>query len=226
MYDGSVVSYKNERAIVSHFQTTQLVEMSLQRLRNGESSAVDDLLACARRRLTELARQMLRDFSVVKRWDDENDIFQEVSIRLVPAIVTKSPESPEHFFKLAAKIMRQLLIDLARRYRGSQNHAAHHATQGPVQEGQPNPLEFGQSTWDPQALMQWTAIHETAERLPAELRDVFDLVFYNGLSRGEVQAALKLDLKTIRKRWMLAQIEIQKAIEKTQTEDSPSHDGN
>jgi hypothetical protein len=42
----------------------------LDRLAAGDRAARDECLQAASRRLTHLARQMLRDFATVRRWAD------------------------------------------------------------------------------------------------------------------------------------------------------------
>jgi RNA polymerase sigma factor (sigma-70 family) len=202
--------------MTEHEFTTELVENWLSRLRHGDHGAVNELIASAQRRMSRIAQQMLSSFPAVARWEDADDIVQEASLRLTVVLEQTPPTDAKHFFRLAARIMRRHLIDFARRYRGPQSHAAHHATQGrqrDEQRAEPAPMNVAVDTHDPQTLAQWTLLHERAHELPEELREVFDLMFYNGLKQVEVQQTLGLDAKTIRKRWLLARLSLQQSLD-------------
>ena len=48
--------------------------------------------------------------------------------------------------------------------------------------------ELADTTHDPDRLAAWTDFHREVEALPAEEREVFDLLFYQGLSQAEAAA--------------------------------------
>src|SRR5437763_5197170 len=101
----------------------------LARLRAGDPTARDDLLAFATARLERLARGLLRgSFGRVGRWVDTGDVFQNAAVRLWRALAGVAPESPLHFHRLAARLVRLELIDLARQFFGPRGLGAHHET--------------------------------------------------------------------------------------------------
>jgi RNA polymerase sigma factor (sigma-70 family) len=50
-------------------------------------------------------------------------------------------------------------------------------------------------------LDRWQALHEAAESLPADQREVFGLRFYHGWSNDEVAHTLNVSTKTVTRLW-------------------------
>src|SRR4051812_2773182 len=95
-------------------QTTPQLERCLARLRDGDASAVDDLIAYAYRRLERLAHNRLRAFPGVRRWEDPGDVLHRAMGRFPRARREVAPATVGAFFALAATHIRRQLIDLAR----------------------------------------------------------------------------------------------------------------
>ena len=100
----------------------------LDRLRAGDDQARGSLITHASQRLQNLATRMLKDFPSVARWEQTDDVFQNALLRLWHALRDTPPETEQHFFNLAAAVIRRELIDLSRRYRGPEGIGANHAT--------------------------------------------------------------------------------------------------
>ena len=49
-------------------------------------------------------------------------------------------------------------------------------------------------------LDRWTALHEAAERLPVEEREVFGLTFYHGWTQQQIGELFGVDERTVRRR--------------------------
>jgi DNA-directed RNA polymerase specialized sigma24 family protein len=62
------------------------IQRCMDRLRAGDVSARDELLARASARLTRLTRKMLRDFPGVHRWEETDDVLQNAVVRLCRAL--------------------------------------------------------------------------------------------------------------------------------------------
>ena len=106
------------------------IQLRLDRLRSGDESARDELLDITRVRLGRLARKMLQGYPGVRRWEQTDDILQNVALRLCRALKTIRPESVHGFVRLAALQIRRELIDLARHYDGPEGCGRHHAQPG------------------------------------------------------------------------------------------------
>jgi DNA-directed RNA polymerase specialized sigma24 family protein len=68
------------------------------------------------------------------------------------------------------------------------------------------------STLDGEKLRRWTEFHEAAGRLPDDLRAVFDLLWYQGLSQSEAAALLGIAVRTVKLRWMKARLLVQQPL--------------
>jgi RNA polymerase sigma factor (sigma-70 family) len=138
--------------------------------------------------VARLARKMLKGYPRVARWEQTDDVLQNALIRLDRALKTVTPPTARDFFRLAAAQVRRELIDLARRYYGPEGQGAHHSTRpgtGKADAASDHRREPAESTYDPGRLAAWTEFHRRIEELPQENRELFDLLWYQGLSQPE-----------------------------------------
>jgi RNA polymerase sigma factor (sigma-70 family) len=186
----------------------------LDKLRDGDDSARSALLECACERLTRLARKMLKGFPQVHRWEQTDDVVQNALMRLRRALETTSPVSVRSFVNLAAVQIRRELIDLARHYDGPNGMGAHHKNQVLTDGSGESPLEriAAADTNDPGRFEAWTRFHRSVESLNDEDREVFDLLWYQGLTQGEAAEVLGLSEKTINRRWVAARMRLGMAL--------------
>jgi RNA polymerase sigma-70 factor (ECF subfamily) len=56
------------------------------------------------------------------------------------------------------------------------------------------------------------AFHEAVERMPVEEREVFDLLWYQGMTHGQAAKALGVATKTVQRRWASARLLLQDAL--------------
>ncbi len=168
----------------------------------------DELLVCVSERLTRLTRRMLRDFPGVHRWEQTDDVLQNALLRLCRALAEVQPPTVADFFRLATAQIRRELIDMARRYSGAHGLGANLAGSSPAEQvaaASPNPPD---TTRDPDHLAAWTDFHCAAEALPEQEREVFDLLFYQGLSQADAAEALGVSEVTVKRRWRSARMEL------------------
>ena len=109
------------------------VQQCLVRLQQGDAAAREELLQGACRRLTDLARTMLRGYRRLKRWEETDDVLQGALVRLDRMLREITPATPRDFYRLATTQIRRELIDLARRYFGPTGLGSN--LEGQVQEG-------------------------------------------------------------------------------------------
>lgn len=188
------------------------IQGCIDRLRSGDESARDELLAHAAERLTRLTRKMLRDFPGVHRWEQTDDVLQNAALRLCRALAEVRPSTSADFFRLAAAQVRRELLDMARRYSGAHGLGANHASlagrgpaSGTASGAGPHPSD---TTYDPDRLAAWSDFHREAEALPEEEREAFDLLFYQGLSQAEAAEVLGISERTIKRRWQSARLRL------------------
>src|SRR5262249_5928813 len=103
------------------------------------------------------------------------------------------------------------LIDLARRYQGSEGLGAHHHTDGTDPAGRLD--EIPDRSGKPETIEGWVAFHEAVERLPEEERQVVELLWYNGLTHEQAAEPLGVATKTVQRRWASARLALRDALQ-------------
>ena len=194
-------------------KTAQL-QRCLDRLRDGDAAARAELLDTACARVTRLAHKMLRRYPRVRRWEETDDVVQNVVLRLHRALEQIQPATVRDFLRLAALNIRRELLDLVKHYYGPEGAGAHHATTpAPKDDTHPDPgREPAGRTHDPERLAAWAEFHRQVEALPADEREVFDLLWYEGLSQTEAAELLGVSERTVQRRWQAARLALYDAL--------------
>jgi len=193
---------------------TLLIQVYLDRLRDGDETARGALLQCASERLRSLARRMLRAYPRVHRWEETDDVLQNAALRLHRTLGEIAPATPRDFFRVAALNIRRELLDLAKHYFGPLGHGAQHASwgSGDSSAGAPAPADRGDLSTEPSRLAAWGEFHEQIGALPDEEREVFDLLWYQGLNQAEAAELLGVSERTIKRRWQAARLRLHEAL--------------
>jgi RNA polymerase sigma-70 factor (ECF subfamily) len=174
-------------------------QLLLDRLQAGDRSAKDELIGHSCERLKSLARNMMKSFGRLYRWEEIDDVFQGAMLRLHRSLEDVKPESVQRFFALAATQIRRTLIDLARQ---------HYGPEGPGGYRHVNIAAFD----EPANPEQWVEFYELLDTLPDEERVVVDLLWFEGLTQVEAAIALGVNERTIRRRWYSARYLLHKAL--------------
>lgn len=187
-------------------RTTSL-ERRIAALSSGDeyaaSKARAELAELAIDRMRALAHRMLVGAARVHRWEETDDVVQGALLRLHRALVAVVPKDAQHFFRLAALQVRRELIDLARRHSNPESFAARHETNSfpEVNDGQRVDQAPDQMADTADGIADWSRFHEVAAALPDELREMFDMVWYLGLSQDEIAHLHNCSPRTVRRRW-------------------------
>ena len=193
------------------------IQACLNRIRRGDEAARGELLDCACERLRNLARKILKGYPNVRRWEQTDDVLQNAALRLLRTLQQLPVQTALDFFRLAALNIRRELLDLARHYYGPQGQGAHHATWGPG-ESSTTRSDSGLAaptapSHDPARLAAWGEFHERIAALPDEEREVFDLLWYQGLSQAEAAELLNVSERTVKRRWQAARLKLHEAMQ-------------
>jgi RNA polymerase sigma factor (sigma-70 family) len=193
------------------------IQACLDRIRGGDEAARGELLGCACERLRHLARKMLKGYPNVHRWEQTDDVLQNATIRLHRALQQLNVQTPLDFFRLAALNIRRELLDMAKHYYGPQGQGAHYATWrsggSSTTCSDSGPAAPPDSSDDPARLAAWGEFHRQIGALPDEEREVFDLLWYQGLSQAEAAELLNVSERTIKRRWQAARLKLHEALE-------------
>jgi RNA polymerase sigma factor (sigma-70 family) len=196
---------------------TAHVQACLDRLRAGDEAARGELLDAACERLRNLARKMLKGYPNVRRWEQTDDVLQNAALRLYRTLQQLPVQTSLDFFRLAALNIRRELLDLVKHHYGPQGQGAHHATWGsgdlPTSHSDSGLAAPHDPSDDPARLAAWGEFHEQIGSLPDEEREVFDLLWYQGLSQAEAAELLRVSERTIKRRWQAARLKLHDALE-------------
>ena len=167
----------------------------LRRLGDGDADARAELIERCQDRLRLRVSQMLARFPGVRRLEATSDVMQEVLIELSGALGQVTPRDTRHFLGLAGQQIRWKLLDLARRAAGA------HCSLNELRSD-----DAGTITSDPARLAQWAEVHAYIQALPATERELFDLIFYQGIPQPAVADILGLPYRTLKRRWQDARL--------------------
>lgn len=185
------------------------VSLLIDRVRAGDDKARLQLIEHAGERLRRLVAQQMRRFPAVARWEQTDDVWQAVLIRLSKALRDVPLTDAKHFFSLASLQIRRELMDLKRKHHGPEGVGAHHASvarSGDSSAGA-GPEAKGRER-SPQTIAEWGELHGLVNQLEPELRDVVDLLWYQGLEQEEAASLLGVSSKTVNRRWREARIRL------------------
>ena len=192
------------------FESTTEIQARLDRVRAGDGSGTPRALIARRGSAAPPARRMSQGYPGVARWEQGEDVAQNALIRLDRALRAVTPPTARDFFRLAAAQVRRELIDLARHYYGPRGLGAHHATRTGG-EGSPDPamdLSVPDTTNDPGRLAAWGEFHRAVESLGEADRELFDLLWYQGLTQAEAAGILGVTERTVNSRWLAARVRL------------------
>jgi RNA polymerase sigma-70 factor (ECF subfamily) len=189
---------------VSSFRTADL-EQLLERLRQGDEGARQELIAGSYERLRLLARRMLRrDFPRLERLHESTSVVHRCALRLLQALDKVRPAGVRDFFNLAARQMRWVLLDLSRQgipaIKGLQA-----VGDDSSKSGRGEPVDRAE---DADSLNAWASFHGKVADLPDEEREVFELLWYHGLTQAETAQLLKLHPREVSRRWLRARVKL------------------
>jgi RNA polymerase sigma-70 factor (ECF subfamily) len=202
--------------------TTTRLQRWIDRIQAGDASARDELIAHFEQRLRHLARRQLKGFPGVRRWEQTDDVFVNASVRLLRTLEKVRPASVSSFLNLASEHIRRELIDLYRHHCGPHRHGAHHATTKPPSdgnEGGPPAHDRADVTWEPAREARWAELHEKVAALPQTEREVFGLLWYQGLTQEEAAAVLNVSRRSVIRHWQAAQLRLREALRSSPLDD-------
>jgi RNA polymerase sigma-70 factor (ECF subfamily) len=135
-------------------------------------------------------------------------------MRLRRALREVTPKSTREFFGLAALQVRRELLNMTEIYRHRLTPSrigklAHHGG-SQVNGTSFEPVDQKDSQGE---LDLWTEFHDAAAALSEEIREVFHLIWYGGLSQDEAALVVGVSVRTIRGRWQEARLAIYRALD-------------
>jgi RNA polymerase sigma-70 factor (ECF subfamily) len=164
-------------------------------MRDGDKAAEEELLALVYRELRSVGElQMQRERA--GHTLQPTALVNEAWLKLVDSDAHRNWESRGHFLAVAARAMRQVLVDHARS-RDSEKRGAGR-TMLPLDEAV---ALYGEKEVDLLALEE--ALARLAER-DKELARLVELRFFGGLTHVEIGAVMGLTLRQVERSWVTA----------------------
>ena len=180
------------------------LQKCLERWRNGDSDAANDLLRGTGPRLEKLARRMTRSFPNVRAQTETGDVLQNSTLRLLHTLRKLNPKTTRDFYNLAAVHIRRELLDLARHYK----RRTCLSYDVPDLDG----ACFEPATELAPDFDLWVRFHEAVDALPTSEREVVGLVFYHDWTQERIAELFGVDERTIRRRWHRARERLRQMI--------------
>ncbi len=182
----------------------------LVRWRGGDQQALDSLMPLVYEELRSLAHHYLRQ----ERPDhtlQSTALVHEAYIRLVghnpPALQNRS-----HFFGVAARLMREILVEHARARRAAKRGGGATVLVLDTAEDVPEPI-------DVDVLLLDDALNALA-RLDERLSRIVELRFFTGLSIDETAEAMGISPATVSREWTTARAWLYRAMSGESRHDS------
>lgn len=172
----------------------------LRQARAGDTAAFDEVYGALYRELHHQARLQRRSWSGDHTLDT-TALVHEAYLKLAGRDASWNDRA--HFVAVAAKAMRQLLVNYAQRRQAAKRGGG----AVPVElEDLPNPVQ-------PAAAEDILALHEALDRLallsPRQAQ-VVEARFFGGLSIEETAAAVEISPATVKRDWQLASAWLQR----------------
>ena len=201
-------------------ESTSVLQGYLERGLTGDVAARRELLELTRDRLMHHARRFLHGhYARLEPFEQTDDVVQQLYLKILKnqdRFWVNADGEPvrtlAEFFGHTSAWMRDVLCDLLRKeYGRNDNRPAvlpldgGSSDTGPVHEPSSDTLEG-------EKLHRWTEFHEAAARLPDDLRAVFDLLWYQGLTQAEAAEVLGVAVPAVKLRWMKARLQVQQAL--------------
>ena len=170
-------------------QTAEL-QTILDRWRAGDATTAT-VFERADARFRAIARKMLRRYPSVRAKEQTDDVWHGASFRMARALAEVRPTTARALTGLAVEQIRRELLDLARKHRRRPV-----ATGGDLSHLDDSDLDHD--------LDRWAALHEAVGQLPEPVKEVFELVYYGGLTHAEAAGTIGTSDRTVRSRWKTA----------------------
>jgi RNA polymerase sigma-70 factor, ECF subfamily len=186
-----------------HIDTTDVLKGEVTRLlhavHEGDATAMDRVIQIVYDDLCAIARRQLRR-ELSPRTMHPASLVHEAYMKLANGGVLPARDRA-HFFALAARAMRQVLVEHARRRSA--------AKRGPMWERS----ALGEPDWtasvSPEEILM---LNDAIDQLEPRQRQVVECRFFGGLEEREIAAALGVDERTVRRDWVKARAWLYRAL--------------
>ncbi len=167
----------------------------LERLRHGDADALDRLVPLLYGELRRVARrQLAREAGITL---SATALVHEAYLRLVQQR-RLDPADTQDFLGIAARVMRRVLVDRARR-----RHRLKRAPEVPGRVSQEVPVDRGEER-DMDELLAVDALLDRLQLLDPRAARIVEYRIFGGLTVDEIALALGVSCRTVQRSWTMA----------------------
>lgn len=182
---------------------TQPITQLLDSIRSGDRAALDRLFELVYGELKGLAHWQL-EHAGPRRHLDTTALVHEAYLKFASA-ADPAWEHRRHFYRVAARAMRQIIVDQARRHRAQKR------------EGKLERIELDETAVaiesQAEELLALDAALAKLDAQDARLSQVIELRFFAGLSVEDTARALDVSERTVKRDWRLARAFLHRELE-------------
>ena len=199
---------------VKRQRADELTEL-LQEWRGGDRAALDSLLPIVYRELLRLAHFQMRQ-ERPEHTLQSSALVHETYMRLV-GLNPPNWESRTHFFAIAAQLMRQILVDHARRYRSGKRGGGVEV----LSLEDSDVSEFGTDK-GPDIVAIDDAL-QSLSKIDDRKARVVEMRFFGGLNFEEIAEVLKVSAATVARDWSTARAWLHREISRSKPDSAFDH---
>ena len=175
----------------------------LEQYRLGDHFVENLIFERCQSQLFLIAKAMLNRFPKARTRIEANDLLQQGQIRLLKTLRKIPLNSTPDFLRLAARHIRWELLSMIRTplipITDDGNHSELHDS------------DF--ETEDPVMLATWREVHDRIAQFPERERQLFDLLYYHGMSQVDAAKYLDWPLRTLTRHWLEARLKFMRQYE-------------
>ena len=151
------------------------IDQLCSRLKTGDQSAFNEVVQLFGEKFKAQVRRMLSKYPGVRRWEETDDVYQTLLIKLHRSLSEVNVSSPAEIFAIASTQIRRTLIDLARHYFGKRGVGRNHFSddQNLQPDGNPQINQKESPSSEPESIEQWSEFHSAVESLETDQKEVF-----------------------------------------------------
>jgi len=191
-------SFSEDEGELSRGEVTRL----LSDWNNGDAAALDRLVTLVYEELWRMAHQHLRR-ERIGHTVQTGTLVHEVYLRLIESIDVGC-QNREEFFRIAARLMRHVLVDFARKRRAGKRGGSR------VKVSLEDATAF-MPALDPDLIAIHEALDDLARR-DKELVQVVELLYFAGYTAEETAKILGVSTDMVKRRWKKAKIYLLKTL--------------
>ena len=193
------------RNSMSEFTDSNGTDLLLDKLRNNDKDAKNAIIVHTLNRLERISRRMFHKFPVLQQSEETGDILHMLVLKLDKALSHVTPDSVSGYFALVNLNLNWILKELSRKAKMSRTLNVNGIND--VLNRVSDPYH------GPANNQEWFDFFEILEKLSPENREVFDLIWLQGLTQKQAARVLGISIRTFIRRWIKSKLEITKLMD-------------